>query len=496
MSSLFPSAGRAAACLLAVAALAALQLGNAVPAPLAGGASHASLQAASHASPHAASHAADTGEHNVHLPLCARGPIGDQRNLFGLQVSEVRFRDPEMVREVRATGAHWWRGFMFWDEIERARTRPPTYDWSLYDDLLRAASDQGLSVIAEIQGNPPWVAEFPGGPPNDLDALAQFVAAAVERYDGDGFRDAPGSPRVRYWELYNEPDNVDAALAVDGRGWGYWGYEGAAYARMLQRVYPAVKIASPEAKVVFGGIAYDAFVNEDGDDGFFNPEFIDDVLAAGGGPYFDLMNFHYYPLFAGQWQSYGIGVIGKTVAVREKLAEYDLERPMMLTEAGSWSAASSPYPPTSAEEQARYVAQLHARALAAELTTVIWFQFDDVAGADDPARGLVDRHLDRKPAYDAYVLTAKLLDGVRPEVPVRDANAAGEVYWFRKGTDRIAVAWTNDGSVASLELRVSGAQRTRILGPSHAVRDESDGLIDGLTHVPYGPEPVFVQPFD
>jgi len=427
------------------------------------------------------------------LPMALHDYQHERTNVFGFQVSEVRFRDPAMIRAVRSTGADWWRTFVFWDEIEPQRTRPPTYDWRFYDKLILTASDLGLEVIAEIQGNPKWVAAYPGGPPDDLDALAQFVAAAVERYDGDGYRDAPGSPRVRYWELYNEPDNADPTLAIDGRGWGFWGHRGDEYARMLQRVYPALKIANPNARVVFGGMAYDAFLP---DNGPFDPEFLDDALAAGAGEYFDVMNFHFYPLFAPQWQDHGIGIIGKTEAVRAKLAEHGVEKPIMVTEAGSWSDASPPYPPTTPEEQARYVAKLHARSLVAGLTVAIWFQFDDVAGTDDPARGLLDRHLRRKPAYAAYELTAELLDGVVPDRSARDLSAPGEVYWFRRGMSRIAVAWTNDGAIETLSVQAPAARRTRILGVSHVVRDVADGVIDGVTHVPYGSEPVFVEPLD
>ena len=107
---------------------------------------------------------------------------------------------------------------------------------AIYDELFGHASSLGLKVIAEIQGNPSWAAEFPGGPPHDYDTLAQFMAAAVERYDGDGIDDAPGNIQIQHWELYNEPDNFDARLAVEGRGWGYWGHNGAAYAQMLKRV--------------------------------------------------------------------------------------------------------------------------------------------------------------------------------------------------------------------------------------------------------------------
>ena len=54
-------------------------------------------------------------------------------------------------------------------------------------------------------GNPAWAATSPSGPVDKapLSELAEYLAAAVERYDGDGFQDAPGAPEVHYFELYN-----------------------------------------------------------------------------------------------------------------------------------------------------------------------------------------------------------------------------------------------------------------------------------------------------
>lgn len=331
----------------------------------------------------------------VYLPLAVRQaappPIPpDRARVFGMQISEVRFRDPAIIAAIREAGATYWRTFLFWDEVEPIRTSPPRYDWALYDPLFQAADQLGLTVIAEIQGNPAWAADYPGGPPHDLDTLARFMAAAVERYDGDGVDDAPGRPVVRFWELYNEPDNTDGTLAREGRGWGYWGHAPAAYAQMLKRVYPVVKLANPRARVVFGGIAHDAFVGEGGP---FAPAFLDDVLKAGAGPFFDVMNFHYYPLFATRWAAHGPGIVGKTVAIRRTLEAHGLDKPIMVTEAGMWSAANPPYPAATPADQMRYVPELYTQSLAAGLETVVWFQYDDVSGFDDPARGLVDRNL-------------------------------------------------------------------------------------------------------
>jgi hypothetical protein len=425
----------------------------------------------------------------VYLPVTMLRKVAlGRQNPFGVQLSEERFRDPEMIAEVRRAGATWWRTFLFWDEVEPTRTSPPTYDWRHYDPLFQTADRLGLTVIAEIQGNPSWAAPLPGGPPRDFDQLAQFLAAAVERYDGDGYRDAPGSPRVTYWELYNEPDNTDAELARQGRGWGIWGHHGAAYARMLRRVYPAIKAANPPAKVVFGGIAHDAFIPS----GPFDPHFLDQVLAAGGGPYFDVMNFHYYPLFAPVWDPYGPGVAGKAAALSAKLAAYGVSTPMLVTEAGMWNAAQPPYPPASDEDQVRYVVKLYTHAVVGGVMAVCWFQFDDVAGFDDPARGLLDNRLVPKPAHSAFRIAADLLTGATAETPVRDPVAPGEVYWFRRGEDRLAAAWTNDGSTGTLVIRAPLVERVHVLGTRVIVRDGSDGRLDGLTEVRYGADPVYV----
>ena len=46
----------------------------------------------------------------------------------------------------------------------------------------------------------------PGAELNPKNEWAFFVGNIVERYDGDGNKDAAGSPRLTYYSLYNEPD--------------------------------------------------------------------------------------------------------------------------------------------------------------------------------------------------------------------------------------------------------------------------------------------------
>lgn len=424
----------------------------------------------------------------IYLPVAQNGDP-EPASPLGIQLSELRFRDPLLLADAEAAGVAWWRTFLFWDEIEPVRTEPPTYDFSAYDVLFSNARGLGLEIVAEIQGNPRWAAAMPGGPVDDLEALAEFMAAAVERYDGDGLRDAPGRPIIRHWEMYNEPDNRSASLASQGRGWGFWGDQGAAYARMLQRVTPVIKLADPHAVVVFGGVAWENVSSEENP---FDMGFTDDVLGAGGGRFFDVFNFHYYPPFAAAWARPGlVDVAGKVAAARELLAAHGEEKPIFVTEAGTWSGAEPPYPPATPRDQARYVPQLYARAMAADVGLVVWFQYDDVRGVNDPERGLVDFDLQPKPSRRAYLEVSRRLAGGVPEAPARDARAVGEVYWFRRRGRRVGVAWT-DGPIARLRLRAASAERAHYLGDSLTVRDADDGRADGFVEMVYGPDPIYI----
>ncbi len=138
--------------------------------------------------------------------------------------------------------------------------------------------------------------------------LLNLWARLAERYDGDRVNDAPGSPIITYFEMYNEPDGNSLP---EVRRWGHYG---ARYAQMLAAIYPAIKTANPNAKVLLGGIAYDGFEDKGGQ---FVRSFLDDVLNAGGGDYFDIMNFHAYPAFRGSWTpGKGSGLLEKANAIR------------------------------------------------------------------------------------------------------------------------------------------------------------------------------------
>jgi hypothetical protein len=309
--------------------------------------------------------ATDNGVNAVYLPF-VNAPW--RNDLFGVQVYGETLKTNMFYEPLINTNTDWIRATAAWNSVEPTNTTPDNYDWTSLDSALAAARPDhgGFKVIATIRLAPDWAARRADGPIDKvpLSEFVQFVEALVERYDGDGFQDAPGRPIIRYWELYNEPDHS-----------GTWGYYQEQYAQMLAAVYPAVKAADPRAMLVFGGVAYDWFEDQDGP---FVRNFLEGVFNSPGGDRFDFMNYHSYAAFSAFWTDRGPGLLEKAQAIRQVMsANLPAPRPMMVTEAGWCSNGCTPDKPTSETFQARYVAALFTQSLAADLKVMIWWMLHD-----------------------------------------------------------------------------------------------------------------------
>ena len=134
-------------------------------------------------------------------------------------------------------------------------------------------------------------------------------------------------------------------------GFGCWGdeadpyYGGGAYAEMLKRVYPAIKQANPSAQVLIGGLLLDCDADHPvaGRD-CADSRFLEGILRNGGGAAFDIVSYHGYAFWSGKnedwdisnpaWQPRGGVVLGKLQLIRETLARYQVDKPVLLSEAG------------------------------------------------------------------------------------------------------------------------------------------------------------------
>lgn len=383
---------------------------------------------------------------------------------------------------VAAAGARWTRvNQLRWSVVQS--TEGSSYDWTSYDAIMAAPTAKGLTPIVIIGDTPKWAAadpNLPAGPiaPEHLTEFARFVRTAAQRY---------GSPpyNVKYWELFNEPDSTTAKYAP----WiSTWGNDGAGYAAMLQAAYPAIREADSAAMVLSGSLAYDWFTTQGGP---FNQQFVDDVLSAGGGQYFDVFGFHYYATFAPTWAAYGVDILGKTNYLRDVLTTHGLSsKPMACTEIGQFGV---PGDSASLENQAEYVPQVYARGMSANLECMMWYSLNN--GTDNT--GLLNNG-NPKPAYYVYQVAASELGptSFAQVIPAADVGLHGaparafEGYLFQVdgGNTYRAVTWLTAGSatisvpVPSLDIVTKEGIRTTI--PAGA---------DGRVKTELGTSPLYLN---
>ena len=428
-------------------------------------------------------------------------------SIFGVQMYNDSRPGTRFYPSLVDSGATWLRVAVDWSSVEPTNTTPGNYRWQHADLPLGAAvassHDTGIRVIGTIETAPPWArydSFKPDGPINPIymSEFQEFVGALVERYDGDGYQDAPGSPVVDYWEFYNEPDRrLDS---TDGR----WGNHPVEYAMMLAAVYPVVKYYNPQAQVVFGGIAYDFFTDQGGP---FVRSFLDEVLKAGGGVYFDIFNFHIYPIFAANWlppvnSNQGSGLYEKTQHLRRVLSGRGLDKPFIITEAG-WHSDSTPSAYSNEEIQARYVVQLFTQSLAADIDVMIWWMlYDPNDWMGD--YGLVTDNTPpyRKPAFTAYRTIVNRMTGkefVRVLSPTETQQPLMEAYQFRDPATGRAhyIAWLNPentNSKAMLTVAAAEVNTTSLYGvPGPTIGDAADGTVDGRVSITVGGQPVYIE---
>ncbi len=430
----------------------------------------------------------------VFLPLIASCWCADAPP-FGIQFYSTLTNSRGLGHAADA-GARWIRVPVSWGQVEPNNTTPDGYFWSNVDYSVTNATNRDIELILTLSGQPSWAAIYAMGPVTNTADIQEFMGALVERYDGDGLDDAPGSPRVRYFEIYNEPDNFNAGLAGNG-GWGYWGHNGAGYAQLLQALYPVVKTASPQAQIVFGGIALDWFEEQGGP---FDSHFLDDVLAAcQGQACFDIVNFHYYPPFRPNWEAFGPDIIGKANYVRQKLADYGLSNTPLICTETSWVSGSGW---GSDELQSRYIAKVYARGKAADLDIVIWYTISD--SVDESLPGLLDESFQPKVSYYAFVAMTRMLKGAayqRALDPAETGSSQLVGYVFDKCNHRLDIVWTEDNTPydpdddPQLPLTVNAVMLTITdkFGTTQSVSDIDDGWADGQITVYVGGSPLYLE---
>ena len=85
-----------------------------------------------------------------------------------------------------------------------ANPADPRYDWSTSDAILKSVAAGSFQPVVLVSDAPVWARIAPalGVSPPQSAKFGLFLRAAAERYSGK----YPGVPRVRFWEIWNEPN--------------------------------------------------------------------------------------------------------------------------------------------------------------------------------------------------------------------------------------------------------------------------------------------------
>jgi hypothetical protein len=402
-------------------------------------------------------------------------------SLFGLNMyitGQERSDDQAraLVRMAQGIGAGWSREEISWANWGLGRAS------DFYDRRVRMLSDGGIGIIgmlltshaeyrdagcvayARDTGQPPYWC-----PPNNMEAFADWAARVVERYDADGVGDAPGSPRIAYWEIWNEPDQDGTWLPKA---------DPAAYAVMLRLTYDAIKAADPSALVLNGGVM--TF------DGIGVGGFMSRVVEQAGWDSFDVLSLHPWlidyapddPSLINPRERYDITIPGRLELAKRWVAERGGGKPIWITEVG-WSICGGVCEPQfakSEEQQANYMVRTFALATAAGVEHVSYFQLDDkFDGRQVPwgAMAIVRDDLSPRPAYLAYgTMVAQL----------QFARYAGTGPLHRPGALANYRFSLSDGGTVDLLWRIGGAQQVDfpLTGGLSAQLIERDGAAQTL----------------
>ncbi len=428
-------------------------------------------------------------------PWAIRGPV-DARFAFGFQ-AVPKFDEAKghgawtgsRTRGLalhRALGVQVSREGFIWRHFEpEAGRRSGQAD---FDDAVNRLAAAGIAVQAMVTETPRWASSSPVAgadaatwkfaPPHGLDAptftdgtdepgpgkranrdnvWATSLEHMVRRYKG----------KVRYWQMWNEPDYPRGDQGRDytdrRRSWNGSLND---YVRLLRVGWAIVKANDPQAQVVTGGIGFAGY--------------LDAMLAAGAGRWFDQVDFHAYG-----WPG-SDKALGEFVRVHDELRgvldRHGLSDKRLICSETGYSA-------NEPAVQAAYAAKLYPTALALGVETTMWY-----ANVNPSWRqmGLVDwRTLTQKtPGWWAYRTAATALGGAKRVEPLGVPGARG--FRFARADGRgVVVAWAPERKVdrplaAAIPLS-PGSWRVRdMLG-----RDR--GTASGTARLALTAEPVWLE---
>ncbi len=421
---------------------------------------------------------------------------------FGVNTNgEILYNDQVRALAILG-GVQMVRTSIGWSGVEKTKGE---YQWGGADSTMKTLLNNNFAPLVLILDNPSWAGNSPCGPVNDLPAFDQFLRQAVARY-----------PQVKYWVLYNEPDDAHYPDHIAGGCFGGQDINGNGrpdvqdYAEQLRIAWRAVHETNPNALLVMGALAMDNFDEASapptypggGRGGVFNARFLADLVAfmqanplPNGERYLDVVSFNFYSIYGPYWQrqAQGVGIAAKTNFVRKLLGDAGINVPLMVGETGedSYSIGN--------ERQSENAVKTFVRGLASELTHIVWWTYQDLADSSPPPTntwkyGLLDQDGKPKPMYAAYQTVSKQLTGATFLQALQVQG--GEGYLFEKGGAGIGVVWSSSDAPVTIAFSANTLQVTDMYGGVRALVDgaeqDKDGTV-GRVGVQVDKNPLYIQ---
>lgn len=420
---------------------------------------------------------------------------------FGIDEGGVVATDANVTLLAAGSGGNLVRMALSWHEVE---STPGVFSFTGPDKRIQNILDVGMTPLVYLSDNPSWAAPLPCGPVYDeqLGAFESFVSAVAARY-----------PQVTYWSLYNEVDNTTADpnnnfggcfADPSGGGLNNNGVKDVEdYAILLKTAWQAVHNANPNAVLLMGSIAHDAFSPDSyapnyppsWRSGPFSYKFASDLFTfinkhplPAPAQYMDGVPFNFYTAYGSYWEDVasGYAIQAKANALRKLMKSKGINVPLYVTETGNSSSS------LGNDTQARCLDMVMVRGAAAKLKSIIWWTFKDYhldGPTDDPGDdipihyGLVDENLAVKPSYIALQVLTTELNGFNFSKTFSNKSGFSnvEAYRFKAGATTKYIVWSSKIKSVTDKPECSWARVTQTAHiKAHSVRIVSSAGVEKI----------------
>jgi hypothetical protein len=387
-------------------------------------------------------------------PKADRGSsLGLEDSPFGISIAGFCKEYDSAMRYMKDVGAGWVRflgkrGGLVWDFVE---VEKGSYDWSASDDLYAYAQSHGLNIMVNVYPINSWdqpeievvshrIKRRPGRYPSDMDSYLKFVRKSVERYNGDGSGDAPGSPTINGWIIGCEMESHFRWVDTPKN-----------YARLFIETYKIIKKCNPESTVLLYGSNFEKNRRE-GLINTFTIPMLKEVkkLSRDLSDMSFVFSLHHY-------KASPAGLIDNIIKAREILDAAGFnEVPIWMTDAATFSAGSQGGNRFRSEKKlAQDIIKLYSSGLAHGIKKYVWAQISDGYRSNSLESGLIGKDRGtktkyKKLAYYTYKLMTEKLGCLKRNATkiLHEGENGTYVYAFKNRQGRtIYVAWADfDGN--------------------------------------------------